>query len=126
MNQSVISCLVQTVVSCPEGKVICCSDLFKNFPQFVLIHIVKGFSEVSETEVDVVLELLCFFYDTVNVGDLICGSSAFSKSNCFLKTIRTIIMLQIRNILGNHVAIKLEINNKIRKQHNNILSQENS
>ena len=61
----------------------------------------------------------------MNVGNLICGSSALSKSNYFLKIIWTIIILQNRNILGNQVAIKLEINNKIRKQRNNILSQEN-
>ena len=53
----------------------------KNFPQFVVIHIVKGFSIVSEAEVDVFLELSCFFYDPTGVGNLISGSSAFSKSS---------------------------------------------
>ena len=56
------------------------SYLFKNFPQFVVIHTVKGFDIVSETEVDVFLELSCFF-DLEDVGNLISGSSAFSKSN---------------------------------------------
>ena len=51
----------------------------KNFPQFVVVHTVKGFSIVNETEVDVFLELPCFFYDTADVGSLISGSSAFSK-----------------------------------------------
>ena len=54
--------------------------LFKNFPQFVMIHIVKGFSIVDETEVDFFfLEFPCFLYDPVNVGNLISNSSSFSK-----------------------------------------------
>ena len=55
------------------------SHLFKNFPQFVVIHTVKGFSVVNEAEVDVFLELSCFFYDPMDVDNLISGSSAFSK-----------------------------------------------
>ena len=57
------------------------SYLFKNFPQFVVIHRVKGFGVVNKAEVDVFLELSCFFDDPVDVGNLISGSSAFSKSN---------------------------------------------
>ena len=57
------------------------SHLFKNFPEFVVIHTVKGFSIVNEAEVDVFVELSCFFYDPTDVGNLIPGSSAFSKSN---------------------------------------------
>ena len=56
--------------------------LFENFPQFVVIYTVKGFSIVNEAEVDVSLELPCFLYDPRNVGNLISGSSAFSKSRC--------------------------------------------
>ena len=56
--------------------------LFKNFTQFVVIHTVKGFRVVNEAEVDVFLELSCFFHDPVDVGNnLISGSSAFSKSS---------------------------------------------
>ena len=55
------------------------SHLFKSFPQFVMIHTIKGFSIVNETEVDVFLEFPCFFYDPESVGNLISGSSAFSK-----------------------------------------------
>ena len=55
--------------------------LFKNFPQFVMIHIVKGFSVVNDAEVDVFLKVSCFFYDPTDVGNLISGSSAFSKSS---------------------------------------------
>ena len=57
------------------------SYLFKNFPQFLVIHIVKGFGVVNKTEVDVFLKLSCFFNDLTDVGNLISGSSAFSKSN---------------------------------------------
>ena len=57
------------------------SHLFKNFPQFVVIHIIKGFGIVNKTEVDVFLELSCFFDDSTDVGNLISGSSAFSKSS---------------------------------------------
>jgi len=57
------------------------SHLFQNFPQFVMIHTIKGVGEVNEAEVDVFLELSCFFYDPVDVGNLIAGSSAFSKSS---------------------------------------------
>ena len=53
------------------------SHLFKNFPQFVVTHIVKGFGIVNKAEVDVFLELSCFFYDSTDVGNLISGSSAF-------------------------------------------------
>ena len=57
------------------------SHLVKNFPQFVVIHTVKGFSIVNEAEVDVFLELFWFFYDPMDVGNLISSSSAFSKSS---------------------------------------------
>ena len=55
------------------------SHLFKNFPQFVVIHTVKGFGIVNEAEVNVFLELSCFFNDPTDVGNLISGSSAFSN-----------------------------------------------
>ena len=57
------------------------SHLLKNFPQFVVIHTVKGFGVVNKAEVDVFPELSCFFYDPTDVGNLISGSSAFSKSS---------------------------------------------
>ena len=59
----------------------CYSHLFQNFPQFVVIHTVKGFGIVNKAEIDVFLELSCFFDDPVDVGNLISGSSAFSKSS---------------------------------------------
>ena len=57
------------------------SHLFNNFPQFVVIHTVKGFGIVNKAETDVFLELSCLFEDPVNVGNLIPGSSAFSKTS---------------------------------------------
>jgi len=57
------------------------SHLFKNFPQFVVIHTVKGFGIVNKTETDVFLELSCFFDDPMDVESLISGSSAFYKSS---------------------------------------------
>ena len=57
------------------------SHLLKNFPKFVVIHTVKGFGVVNKAEVDVFLELYCFFCDPTGVGNLISGSSAFSKSS---------------------------------------------
>ena len=66
----------------PEtGKVICYSHLFKNFPQFVVIYTVNGFSVVNEAEVGVFLEFHCFFHDSMDVGNLISCSSSFSKPN---------------------------------------------
>ena len=59
---------------------VCYSNLLKNFPQFAMIHTAKGFSIVSEAEVDVFLEFSCFFYDPTDIDNLISGSSAFSKS----------------------------------------------
>ena len=53
--------------------------LFKSFPQFIMIHTVKGFDTVNKTEVDVFLEFPSFLYDPMNVGNLVSGSSAFSK-----------------------------------------------
>ena len=60
------------------------SHVFKNFPQFVVIHTVKGFGIVNEAEVDVFLEFSCFFNDPPDVGNLISGSSAFSKSSLYI------------------------------------------
>ena len=56
------------------------SHLFQNFPQFAVIHTVKVFGVVNEAEVDVFLEFSCFFYDLTDIGNLISGSSAFSKT----------------------------------------------
>ena len=73
--------LTHIQISQEEGQVVWYSHLFKNFPQFVVIHTVKGFGLVNEAEIDVFLELSCFFNDPTDVGNSISGSSAFSKSS---------------------------------------------
>ena len=86
LNQSVVSCPVLTVASWPayrflRRQVRWSGILFQNFPQFVVIHTAKGFGIVNKTEVDIFLELSCFFDDPMDVGNLISGSSEFSKSS---------------------------------------------
>ena len=57
------------------------AHLFQNFPQFIVIHTIKGFGIVNKAEIDVFLELSCFFHDPADVGNLISGSSAFYKTS---------------------------------------------
>ena len=66
-------------VSQEAGQVVWYSRLFQNFPQFIVIHTVKGFGIVNKAEIDVFLKLSCFFHDPADIGNLISGSSAFSK-----------------------------------------------
>ena len=66
-------------VSQEAGQVVWYSHLFQNFPQFIVIHTVKDFGIVNKVDLDVFLELSCFFNDPAHVGNLISGSSAFSK-----------------------------------------------
>ena len=70
------------------------SHLLKNFPQFVVIYTVKGFGVVNKAEVDVFLELSCFFNDPTHVGNLISGSFAFSKSSLTIWTLLVHILLK--------------------------------
>ena len=71
-------------VSQKAGKVVWYFHFFKNFAQFVVIHTVKGSSIVNEAGVDVFLELICFLCNPTDVGNLISGSSAFSKSSLYI------------------------------------------
>ena len=85
-NQSVVPCPVLLLLDLHTefsgGRTgVWSSRLLKNLPQFVMIHTVKGFGLVNKAEVDVFLELSCFFYDTTEVGNLISGFSTFSKSS---------------------------------------------
>ena len=70
------------------------SPLFQNFPQFIVIHTVKGFGIVKKAEIDVFLELPCFFDDPVGVGNLISGSSAFSKTSLNIREFTVHILLK--------------------------------
>ena len=75
------------------------SHLFQNFPQFIVIHTIKGFGIVNKAEIDVFLELYCFFHDTVDVGNLISGSSAFAKTN--LNIWKFMVHVLLKPGLGN-------------------------
>ena len=70
------------------------SHPFQNFPQFIVIHTVKGFGIVNKAEIDVFLELSCFFHDPVDVGNLISGSSAFSKTSLNICKFTVHVLLQ--------------------------------
>ena len=84
------------------------SHLLKNFPQFAVVYIVKGFSVVNEAVVDVFLELLCFLYSPENAGNLISGSSTFSKSS--LTTWKFSVHLLLKSNLNDfeHNFISME------------------
>ena len=90
-NCCFLSCIQ---VSQEAGKVVWYFHLFKNFPRFVVIHTVKGFSIVNEAEVDAFLEFSCFFYDAIDVGSLSSGSSAFSKSSLNILNFTAHILLK--------------------------------
>ena len=72
--------LFRSQVSQKAGQVVWYSHLFKSFPQFIVIHTIKGFGIVNKAEIDVFVELFCFFDDPLDVGSLVSGSSAFCKT----------------------------------------------
>ena len=84
------------------------SHLFHNFPQFVVIHTVKGFGIVNKAEINVFLELSCFFDDPADVGNLISGSSAFSKTNLNIKVHGSRIAEAILIMVGPSKTLILE------------------
>ena len=70
------------------------SHLFQNFPRFIVIHTVKGFGIVNKVEIDVFLELSCLFHDPADVGNLISGSSAFSKTSLNIREFTVHVLLK--------------------------------
>jgi len=90
------NCCFLTCIQKPQeaGQVVWYWHLFKNFPQFIVIHTVKGFGIVNKTEVDSFLELSCFFDDPADVGNLIPASSAFSKSSLNIWKFRVRVLLK--------------------------------
>ena len=76
------------------GKEVWYFHLFKNFPQFIVIHTVKGFGIVNKAEIDVFLELSCLVDDPADVGNLISGSSAFSKSSLYIRKFSVYTLLK--------------------------------
>ena len=81
MSSSNCCFLTYIRVSQEAGQVVWYSHLFQNFPQFIVIHTLKGLGIVNKAKIDVFLELSCFFDDPANVGNLICSSSAISKTS---------------------------------------------
>ena len=75
------------------------SHLLKNFPQFIVIHTVKGFGVVNKAKVNVYLELSCYFYDSTDVGNLMSASSAFSKSS--LNILKFSVHILLKPLLEN-------------------------
>ena len=86
------------------------SHLLKNFPQFIVIHTVKGFGIVNKAEIDVFLELSCFSYDPTDVGNLISGSSAFSKTNLNIWKFTVHILLKLAWRILNIMLLACEMN----------------
>ena len=86
-------------ISQEAGQVVWYSHLFKNFPEFFVVHTVKGFGIVNKAEVDIFLELFCFFDYPTDVGNLISGSFAFSKRslNIWKFTIHVLLMPGLEN-----------------------------
>ena len=95
MSSSSCCFLTCIQVSQEASQVVWYSHLFQNFPQFIVIHTVKGFGIFNKTEVDVFLELSCLFNDPVDVGNLISGSPAFSKSSLNIWKLMIHILLEI-------------------------------
>ena len=95
------NCYILTCIQISQeaGQMVWYSHLLKNFPQFAVIHTVKGFSIVNKAEIDVFLELSCFFNDPADVGNLISGSSAFSKTslNIWKFTVHVLLKPGLKN-----------------------------
>ena len=99
-------------ISQEAGQVVWCSHLFQNFPQFVVIHTVKGFGIANKAKVDVFLELSYFFDDPIDVGNLISGSSAFSKSilNMWKFTVHVLLKPGLENFKHYFASVWNECN----------------
>ena len=96
-------------VSQEAGQVVWYLHLFQNFPQFIVIHTVKGFGIVNKAEIDVLLKLSCFFDDPTDVGNLIARSSAFSKFSLNIWKFMTHILLKpdLENFKHHFIACEM-------------------
>ena len=99
-------------ISQEAGQVVRYSHHFQNFPQFVVLHTVKGFGIVNKAEVDVFLELSCFSYDSADVGNLISGSPAFSKTslNICKFTVHILLKPDLENFEHYFASMRNECN----------------
>ena len=95
-SMSSFDCCFLTCIQLSQeaGQVVWHSHLLQNFPQFIVIHTVKGFGIVNKAEIDVFLELSCFFDDPVDVGSLLSGSSAFSKTSLNIRKFKVHVLLK--------------------------------
>ena len=111
---STFNCCFLTCIEISQeaGQVVLYSHLLKNFPQFVVTHPVKSFGVVNKAEVDVFLELSCFFNDPTDVGNLICCSSAFSKSisNIWKFTVHVLLKTGLENFEHYFASVWHECN----------------
>ena len=82
-------------ISQESGQVVWYSHLFQNFPQFIVTHTVKGFGIVNKAEIDIFLELSCFFNDPADVGSLVYRSSALSKTSLNVWKFRVHVLLKL-------------------------------
>ena len=98
-------------ISQETGQVVSYSCLFQNFPQFIVIHTVKGFGIVNKAVVDVFLELSYFFDDPADVGNLISGSSAFSKSSLNVRkfTVHVLLKPGLENFEHHFTRLKVSV-----------------
>ena len=112
MSSSNCCILICIRVSQEAVQVVWYSHLFKNFPQFIVIHTVKGFGIVNKAEIDVFLELFCFFDYPVDVGNLISGSSVFSKTswNIWKFSVHVLLKPDLENFEHNFDSVWDECN----------------
>ena len=94
MSNSNCCSLTCIQISQEAGQVVWYSHLFQNHPQFIVIHTVKGFGIINKAKIDISLELSCFFRDLVDVGNLISGSSAFSKISLNIRMFTVHVLLK--------------------------------
>ena len=108
-------CLLTCIqISQEAGQVVWYSLLFQNFPQLIVIHTVKGFGIVNKAETDDFLELSCFFHDSVDVGNLISGSSAFSKTSLNIWKFMVHVLLKPGLRILNITLLVCEISTVVR------------
>ena len=107
-------------ISQEAGQVVWYSHLFQNFPQFIVIHTVQGFGIVNKAEIDVFLELSCFFDDPADVGNLISSSSACSKTslNILKFTVHILLKPGLENFEHYFTSVWDECNCALERQYN--------
>ena len=105
--------LICIQISREARKVVWYLHLFKNFPQFVVIHTVKGFSIVNEAELDIFLDFSSFFYDPVDAGNVISGSSSFSKSSLHIWKFLVHVLLNPRLENFEHSLLVCEMSETV-------------